>query len=395
MFQTALIRKHRDGTNVVDAGTIAETLLFYQRVHVVANRGLLAGLIREIGQESFIELVEDKHLTITFAREIIGVLTQTENYVPIHALITSKFLKNAQGRRISADDEIEEAVALAIDDKTVRKKFYKKIIPFIQIRSINSAANANICEMAIPHLADDKYVNEGVRIALSYLVPEHIIGPGDFFKIEKIENERFYVITNFDFQRLNKLYHQYVPAEHSSLSPEYLLSMLFDALSDTQLAAAQLAELIVSPRQSALIRLQYNMMMSRRRNSENAIANFQEMVLRDGRAVRNALESGERTFAEFLPVLRKAREFKKWLRGQNPDANLLTEYLDGVTRESWVSTLPVKIFRYIFTTGVGVVEPVSGAVASAIDGFLIDRLMKGWRPNQFIEGPLRNFLENR
>jgi hypothetical protein len=34
----------------------------------------------------------------------------------------------------------------------------------------------------------------------------------------------------------------------------------------------------------------------------------------------------------------------------------------------------------------------SGIALNAADYFLIDRLIKGWKPNQFIEGALKDFL---
>jgi hypothetical protein len=41
------------------------------------------------------------------------------------------------------------------------------------------------------------------------------------------------------------------------------------------------------------------------------------------------------------------------------------------------------------TPGAGV---ATGIGLSAADYFLLDRLLKGWKPNQFVEGSLRPFL---
>jgi hypothetical protein len=44
-------------------------------------------------------------------------------------------------------------------------------------------------------------------------------------------------------------------------------------------------------------------------------------------------------------------------------------------------------------------SPVVGAVAatalSAGDAFLLDKLLKGWKPSHFIEGPLKQFLREK
>jgi len=34
-----------------------------------------------------------------------------------------------------------------------------------------------------------------------------------------------------------------------------------------------------------------------------------------------------------------------------------------------------------------------GAASSAADTFLLDKLLKGWRPNHFVDGKLKPFLD--
>jgi hypothetical protein len=37
---------------------------------------------------------------------------------------------------------------------------------------------------------------------------------------------------------------------------------------------------------------------------------------------------------------------------------------------------------------------IAATALSAGDTFLLDKLLKGWKPNHFIEGPLRQFLKD-
>lgn len=54
----------------------------------------------------------------------------------------------------------------------------------------------------------------------------------------------------------------------------------------------------------------------------------------------------------------------------------------------------------IFNAAAGalslVTTPAVGVAASTalniLDSFLVDRLVKGWKPNQFVEGVLREFI---
>ena len=77
MFESVLIRRHVDGYHLVDAGTIAEALLFYDRVHVVADRPLFTYILRVIGSQNLLRLHQMNRISITYIRESIGVLTNT------------------------------------------------------------------------------------------------------------------------------------------------------------------------------------------------------------------------------------------------------------------------------------------------------------------------------
>jgi hypothetical protein len=70
----------------------------------------------------------------------------------------------------------------------------------------------------------------------------------------------------------------------------------------------------------------------------------------------------------------------------------------------WADKLPPKTLRWLLFTGGGLAlgaaftNPLTGAIAgtalSLADSFLLDKLIKGWRPSQFIEGPLKDFVQH-
>ena len=68
----------------------------------------------------------------------------------------------------------------------------------------------------------------------------------------------------------------------------------------------------------------------------------------------------------------------------------------------WADKLAPKGIRWLLIWLAGLaVDAVAGShvgVAgsvglSAADALLFDKLIKGWRPNQFIDGPLKDFLK--
>jgi hypothetical protein len=93
----------------------------------------------------------------------------------------------------------------------------------------------------------------------------------------------------------------------------------------------------------------------------------------------------------------RSAPFKKWLKEKDPNADLLREYCREVSRLDWADKLPTKTLRWLVFTAIGLAAGPLGAVVGtaigATDTFLIDRLLKGWKPNQFVEGPLRRFLQ--
>jgi hypothetical protein len=66
---------------IVDQGLLAETLLFYNNVHVVADRGILV-------QENLIRLLRQKYISLTYIVENLGTMTNNENGVEVHRFVS-------------------------------------------------------------------------------------------------------------------------------------------------------------------------------------------------------------------------------------------------------------------------------------------------------------------
>jgi hypothetical protein len=175
------------------------------------------------------------------------------------------------------------------------------------------------------------------RLAPSYRFP-----PTWEFRAALADEGRFFIITDLDFGAINREYHKLTSPEHSSMSPEYILAFLQEARVDIDLAANYMSELVTRPEISDLIRLKIARMLARRDSNSRQIASLQEVHLGDARAIREAINSGERNFSDFMHVLEKADRFRVWLAERNPDAQLLSEYYNAVTADSWIGTLRAR-----------------------------------------------------
>jgi hypothetical protein len=63
----------------------------------------------------------------------------------------------------------------------------------------------------------------------------------------------------------------------------------------------------------------------------------------------------------------------------------LRRYIESVGKQSLIESIPMKLLRFAVTTGIGSLEPVSGAVASAIDSFLLSKWFPGRSPRLFLK----------
>jgi hypothetical protein len=70
MFESAVIRRHALGEKSIEAGIIAETLLFYRNVHIIADQGILTHLLQAKRCRQPTHLIGHKIVTFTFVRSI-------------------------------------------------------------------------------------------------------------------------------------------------------------------------------------------------------------------------------------------------------------------------------------------------------------------------------------
>jgi hypothetical protein len=201
-------------------------------------------------------------------------------------------------------------------------------------------------------------------------------------------------LTNLNFDALNQAAKR-DGITLDELSVERLLSHINDARIDLDLSLNYMSDLITTDTNAELIRTRLLGLLKKRSQNEQEILQFQEIHLGDARAIRDAINSGARDFAEFLPLLKRASKFKSWLADVDPDARLLNEFYKATTADSWATFLPTKLMRYMFTSIAGFAGLVPGLAVGAVDELFLDGLLKGWRPNQFVDGPLKSFIETK
>jgi len=141
-----------------------------------------------------------------------------------------------------------------------------------------------------------------------------------------------------------------------------------------------------------------NTLLQRRMQSENQLSAFVDLTLDSSHAIREAVNAGKVSFADVLRLLDKADKFRHWLSEQSPKADLVKAYYREITHKTWVEQLPAKTTRWSVFTSAGIALDVLGAgglgTAAAVgigafDTFVLDKILQGWKPHQFVEGDLK------
>lgn len=402
MFESALVRKSAN-VGAVDAGLLAETLVFYQNIHVLLDPSTLVALLQVIGADNFRRLIDDQYMKVSYFENFLGTMTDRSGGVPEYSFemfTSAPGAESGRPRKLSKSEQIAHYLQRSMGKSSETLKiasYINKKVPAERLIDANGA-KINLIAQAKQDIFDGE-LDTLVRAVMRGLLPNYSIPLHWRFQAHETDNG-FFVATNYDFSSINKEYHRYVPPSHSTIDPAYILSHVLDARADLIFSAKHLSELITTPAISQVLGVRFSIMLTKRTRSSSEISAFQDMHL-DGRSVREAINSGERSFSEFLDVLDKSRKFKDWLKAAHPDVGLLKEYYRAVTSETWLERLPSKGVRFAVFTGLGILADVAlptgigtatGVTLGAGDSFILDKVIRGWKPNQYIEEELRPFV---
>lgn len=103
------------------------------------------------------------------------------------------------------------------------------------------------------------------------------------------------------------------------------------------------------------------------------------------------------TFNEFLDLRARkgASKFRLWLSQLQFDKESAIEDLLHEIPGNKKKDKVIKALRWAFSNAIGILEPISGITVSAIDSFIIDKLITGWNPNIYLNENLKIHLEKK
>jgi hypothetical protein len=394
MFDHVVLRRAESG-NPISAGQIAEALLFYQKVHLVIDRQTLFGLLRQIGASGLLSLVARADFSAVYTEEMLATMTNSVGVSQCHDFVAFTLSGTPAGENLGTPEaRLRHELELSGIAKNQSKKIAEAFLRQVPIRKMsgNHFVQGGIPEATRSDLNDTEYLTTAFSEILARTTGGY--RPGPDLKVEIIKGEQgFFFFDNVDYERITRARAEMTPSVEP-LTTAHILSHVQDARADLALAAHYGGDFVTSAVTSSVIRLKVDVLLKRSQMNANARQDFSEVVLPDMPTVAEQVDSGARSFQEFLILLDKSSKFRAWLKSTNPDEGLAREYLRTIASQDWIQTSRSKGVRYLLTLAADVTNPIAGFAAGIVDSFLIEKLLKGWRPNHFINDRLVPFLSD-
>jgi hypothetical protein len=395
MFEHVVLRRDAGGLPT-SAGQLAEAMLYYQKVHLVIDGTTLINFIDQLGTSRLLSILSRADVSAVYCEEILATQTESSGVSQAHNFVAlNLFGHEGVGSFRSAPERLQFQVERRGVSRTEARRFTSEFLKRVPVRKIsgNHFLPGGIPEAAKRDLLDDMYVRQAVRNSVA-LMPGGYLAADDF-KFEVVNSELgHFVFTDLDFESINRRRAALIPAVEP-LTVAYLLTSILDARADLALASFYGGDFVTSNVTSAIIQVRYGELLRRSKANVDSRGQFKEVVLPDSPSLAEIIDSGERTFDEFLTLLDRASRFKDWLKAVNPDENLIRTYMRDISSEGWIQRLPAKSLRYMLTLGLDAFNPAVGLAAGFIDNFVVEKLLSGWRPNHFVSKKLVPFMNPR
>ncbi|MCL6415119.1 hypothetical protein MIB92_05610 [Aestuariirhabdus sp. Z084] len=375
-----------DGNNPIDLGHLAECMIFYKSTYVIASQGILKQLIKYFGVDGLIELLDSNVLHIIYTESMVGVSTNTEGSRQFYDVVEMSSPQHLYQDVLRK--QIVEVTGKAGKGRRLANKIQDKIKVTNHDHSILDGTRHSIL--------NQQYIQTAANLVLNSKLNGSVDLSGLRFQTEK-QDRGIVVSTNTNFLILNQVYHKFVPATHSSLTPASILAEVLDLEKELCFASNNVSEIAASQISSTLAKNKFDYIFEQSYKTEEKINNFSDFALDNAQKLRDAVNNKKITAKDVIQIIEKSHKFKSWLTKKSPESDLIKEYYAEVTKETVADKLPGKTARFSVFTGLGLAADatltgglgtVAGLSLGALDTFYLDKLLSGWKPNQFIDDQL-------
>ncbi len=251
--------------------------------------------------------------------------------------------------------------------------------------------------------SNSEFLSDSFRNYLSVVFPEYDLHQDAELEMSKNGKfkkvlDQYYLSSNVDLTELNKKFKTSDLYSGFDISYFGFLHALSETRGDTFIAASFESEIVTSELYSNLMQLQLNTSIQRRIESQEEIDTFHEYAIQETRSIGDAFSLGIITRRELLKILEEGEQFRDWLNRIGGDKSMIGEYHKDNLPKGVFEKLPGKTTRFVIFEGMGVLADVMGAGGAgtiaavglaAFDTFYLDKMMAGWKPNQYIDNTIK------
>lgn len=375
-------------SNPLDIGYLAECLLFYNKTNLFIDSDSLSNLFRLCGVDEIRYLIEKDNLSIYTKGNVFGAGTKNnlffidlmtvqnvdKHYEILYDAFYNLYEKQGKARRN----------ALRFASLTHSYRYNPEIL--IDIRD-------SIRETGFIRQIINSFFKE-----INY--DKEFLGKEWFYDFKDIDGYTFEHITNLNLEKFREI--AIINNLHFDFSPTSLMLCLAESYGDMQVAVNNNSEIFTTSNNSKIINLKFENIFEKAQINRDAINKFQRIALPNYKNLALVMNEGSKTYKDLIKLLEKAEKFKEWKKDLSNESDFIEEYSKAIEKETWLEKAPSKIGRFTIFEGIGILAEILGAGGigtfaatslSAADTFFLDKLIRKWKPNQFIREDFKKFVK--
>lgn len=381
MFDKILIKSGSKGTDrLLPIQDIVDMMFYYGEVHVVVSQFELRQLLQVFGEDILYELIISKRLFVHPCNQHIGAVRQNETGLCSAGMFRQNVGSIEQLLYVFHRDYIKNSV----DNMRFAGKFSKVLDEYRYPYSVQEAIYKDI--------ENDVFLSKATQTFIKQYYPEYRNSDEITIHAESVQTQLeglYHIEGNLRVDELNTMHHQL--GYPGTFSYSTILLAMGETAQDCYLSSELESDLITNSRWAETYKLRMNKSIANTERDIDNIECFHQAVAFEFVSPGNAFILGQITPHELLNILnaKNSIRFREWLKTIPNDSHLTGEFYNKI-RELNGDKVWIKAIRVISQCTLGFVNPVVGAVATTMDGFVCDKIINGWNPKLFAEKVLRD-----
>lgn len=351
-------------------GILCESLIFYQESILIVDPGSFIELINYCGYNNLTELIRSGQLKIDFNHHSLGAGNVKDNLFIISSFSSDKHKKSN------------------VIKSSIEKQFGRNIQSHNMSKHLSRIIGNHEYSTGFIDLLKKELDNpENLISALTIESKGKLTKDNVKLNIEQVNSGMYNIESNIDNETIRNAAFLIVTGAGE----------IYDAKSNN-------SELVTNNKISSYTENKINRLIEKRIKNEKQIKSFHEIVLPEFYDLKGTINAGNQEFNDFMELWRVATAFKEWLRDEPPNVEILTAYIRKISEKTWLDKIPAKNVRWLIFASIGTLlgGGIGGATGIAatlaidyFDDLLLDSLLNNWKPNQYIEGDYKDFLNLR